>query len=344
MNRIKCLYCACVLATAILGPTGLCADGRYCGVYCVSAVLADRRVEHDLDAMVVPENMTGEYGSSASDLLRLLSAHGVESAFSSNTQWDAVLTASSPVLLHCRSVATDGFHHWILFLGYDRKTKSVSIFDPPQAEISLPVSDLVATWSGAAIFTSGNTIPPENYFPSALTFASLIASAATLLTIRKTGHAVSVFAVGLVAIMGSSLVSHQLLSVGYFNGHGKNLAAMITAADPTIRCEEVDVNRIDDFEAYDVLIDCRTPTGFESGSITSAINLPITASYPLAIEITSRLNLNPESRILVFCQSSECDYSDRIGGLLKSFGYLNVYNYRNGYVGYRQLMLNSRRL
>lgn len=95
----------------MLGPVGACAEGRYCGVYCVAAVLADRRIEHDLGAMVVPENMTGEYGSSASDLLRLLNAHGVESAFSSNTQWDAVHSASSPVLLHCRSVATDGFHH-----------------------------------------------------------------------------------------------------------------------------------------------------------------------------------------------------------------------------------------
>jgi len=341
VSHINCLYCACVLANAVLGPVGACAEGRYCGVYCVAAVLADRRIEHDLDAMVVPENVTGEYGSSASDLLRLLNAHGVESAFSSNTQWDAVLSAPSPVLLHCRSVATDGFHHWILFLGYERKTKSVSVFDPPQAVISLPASDLVATWSGAAIFTGGSTIPPENYFPSALAFASLIASGATLLVIRKARHAMSVFAIGLVPIVGSSLVSHQLLSVGYFNGHGKNLASMIVAADTEAPCEEVDVEKVSDFEAYDVLIDCRTPASYESGSISSAINLPITSSYPQAIEIISRLNLKPNSRIMVFCQSSECDYSDRIGALLKSLGHLNVSNFRNGYVGYRQLMLDS---
>ncbi|MDR1480121.1 MAG: rhodanese-like domain-containing protein [Planctomycetaceae bacterium] len=77
------------------------------------------------------------------------------------------------------------------------------------------------------------------------------------------------------------------------------------------------------------IFDARHLRDYEYGTISGSKTLSISSS----IEERQKqlLGIGKEQRIVVFCQSSGCGYSDEIAQFLKFNGYSNVVIYRGGY-------------
>jgi len=86
-------------------------------------------------------------------------------------------------------------------------------------------------------------------------------------------------------------------------------------------------DRADDRQGV-VLVDARRATSFKNGSIRNAINVPVDSSLAHREEVLAKINRNEE--IVVFCQSENCEYSDKIARFLKFNGFKKVQIYRNG--------------
>ena len=83
-----------------------------------------------------------------------------------------------------------------------------------------------------------------------------------------------------------------------------------------------------------LFLDAREPADYAAGHIASALNLPAQSFERHFGEIAPLLT--PESRLILYCDGTECELSHRVRGNLRQLGYTNTHLLFNGWTTWRQ--------
>ncbi|MSU62229.1 MAG: rhodanese-like domain-containing protein [Pedosphaera sp.] len=83
-----------------------------------------------------------------------------------------------------------------------------------------------------------------------------------------------------------------------------------------------------------VFLDAREPEDYKAGHIGNALNLPVMAFEKHFGEVAPMLT--PESKIVVYCDRTECELSHQLASQLKQTGYTNIHMLFNGWTAWRE--------
>lgn len=305
---------------------------RLCGLYSISFAAAALGVDVPAEKLVTSSTyLSHREGSSASDLMRVAEDHGLESWFVSNASVTMLRQHNGPSLLRMREPSgTVG--HWVVLCGFDEQGRAV-IVDLPEQEILLEEADLLTYWDSQAILL-GNT-PIESQMIVRGRFEQFLPAILVMVLLAA------------VRVMGSSAVRWpwqvQFLA---FLGAGLGLAVVWQCASPAsylnnpgpvrfVTSSRLEPHKIiyqlpESLDSFQ-LIDCRMPADYHAETFGNAINLPINARFAAFRRITA--SLPAEKPVIVFCQSTQCDWADTVATKLSASGFRDVSVYRPGFVG-----------
>jgi rhodanese-related sulfurtransferase len=78
-----------------------------------------------------------------------------------------------------------------------------------------------------------------------------------------------------------------------------------------------------------VFLDARAPADYQAGHIANALSLPAEAFPQHWPQVAPYLAT--DSRIVCYCDGTECDLSHELARMLREAGYTNVHLLRNGW-------------
>ncbi|HSN95593.1 MAG TPA: rhodanese-like domain-containing protein, partial [Nitrososphaeraceae archaeon] len=131
-------------------------------------------------------------------------------------------------------------------------------------------------------------------------------------------------------ILALSIAYHTCSEIGFMNN--QIAIAEVTRRYNIVNFDELNKSEMETLveEGSVLLVDSRMTADFAAASIPGAVSLPVTSS--LAQRISALAGVAKTRQIVVFCQSSQCKFSDEIAHFLKFNGYRNVLIYRGGFL------------
>lgn len=320
--------------------------GPYCGIYALYACLDVFGKQPPIEELLKTEYLGSIHGSTAKELIAAAKKYGIHGISYGNMTWRQLLDAKEPMILHFRGGSNGDFNHWVAFLGAEGR--HFRIIDLPHELTYLSTAELLAHWDGTAIVLSKNPIQNNLVWRARLDYLPLIlcllesvwmvriflptniiepSSAPThrLMVKRLFVQIISLFGIiGFIAVIVHSISETGLL---------KNPVAV---AEVTRRYYAVDVPLISLKEMKTLveqdrsfIIDTRYKRDFEHGAIPHAENLPIDSD--LAERKKVLRGIDKSTKIILYCQSSRCGFSDEIASFLKFNGYRNISIFRGGF-------------
>ena len=125
---------------------------------------------------------------------------------------------------------------------------------------------------------------------------------------------------------------------GFGSGGKTNLSSRPAAAHATLERSRRDISLEEAVEVWSngmaIFIDAREPQDYAAGHIGSAFNLPALSFEAYFGEVAPLLT--PTSRIVVYCDGPQCDFSHRVSERLRQMGFTNVQVLTNGWSVWRQ--------
>ena len=79
-----------------------------------------------------------------------------------------------------------------------------------------------------------------------------------------------------------------------------------------------------------IFIDARYPFDYQAGHLEGALSIPVDSNDVFRNKATAHIAKN--SRIVLYCQSSGCQYAEKIAIKLKDDGFTNISIYKGGWV------------
>jgi rhodanese-related sulfurtransferase len=319
-------------------------SGVYCGVYCFyAALIAHGKTGHLSDLLDV-RYISSSRGSTLRDLKRAADDFGMHTLAMQGMTAGMLRQSPHPVILHVRTARRGSpYQHWILYLGTEGG--QARIIDPPGAMESASFVDILSRWDGVGMVISDQ--PVSALAPLSIgwleqascTLAGLLAAAVVVVTRLFSGMRGRTLATRTGVIAGTvqiaaigatlSLGYHFLGTDGFFaNPHAvANVVTAHHASDlPEISLADVEKALVDKSA---VIIDARFTSAYSSDHIPGAISIPITAT---SLQRSRGIKpISQDARVIVYCQSAGCHWSDEIGSDLVFRGYKNVSVYRGGY-------------
>ena len=317
--------------------------GPYCGVYSLYACLDVFSKQPPMEELLTTEYVGSFRGSTAKELIAAAEKFGIHGKCYGNMSWRQLFDAQEPMILHFRGSNDTSFNHWVAFLGAEGK--HLRIVDIPHEMAYLSIAELLAHWDGTAIVLSKNPIRKDivwrawlDYLPIVLCLLGgvyilrMVASAepSTAPTRRLMVKRLFVQTIALVGItVSTAILFHTTTETGFL----KNPVAVaeVTRRYYTVDVPEISVSEMKQFvERNDILIvDTRYRRDFSRGAIPGAVNLPIDS------DLSDRKNVlqgvGKLEKIVLYCQSARCGFSDEIAAFLKFNDYRNVSIFRGGY-------------
>ncbi|MDR1926044.1 MAG: hypothetical protein LBQ66_16875 [Planctomycetaceae bacterium] len=321
-------------------------SGPYCGVYSLYACLYAMDKQPQIQDFLMPEYIGSFRGSTSEELIACAEKYGVYGKCYGNIAWHHLSGVNEPAILHFRGSGDSEFNHWVAFLGVEGN--HVRIIDAPHELAYLTTAELLAQWDGTAIVLSEKPIKDEMIWMTRFEFIWVALTVviggviyksfywtqskepSAALKQREFLKGLFIQTVSLCAVCGFVAIAYHAISpIGFL----KNPSAV---AEVTRRYYAVDVPEIPLEEMRQiseqktaVIFDARYHRDFESGSIPGAISLPINSDLAERKHILR--GVDKSQRIVLYCQSSGCGFSDDIASFLKFNGYRNVSIFRGGY-------------
>ncbi|MDR0609752.1 MAG: hypothetical protein LBG58_06555 [Planctomycetaceae bacterium] len=320
--------------------------GPYCGIYSLAACLDAFGKTYSLHELLHPDYIGSFRGSTNKELVKAAERYGLYGKSYTNMLWWQLRNIKEPMILHFRGNSNSEFNHWVAFLGMEGN--HVRILDVPHEIANLTIAELLAQWDGVAIQLSENPIQDEliwqsrsDYFfivlfilGSCLLYKKFFQSNNEIFTsvFQHIKYWQQLF-VQSVLLLGTcifiAIIYHVLSPIGFL----KNPSAV---AEVTRRYYAIDVPEIslDEMRQISeqksaVIYDARYHRDFERGTIPGAVNLPINSDLMERKQILH--GIDKTQKIVLYCQSSGCGFSDEVAAFLKFNGYRNVSIYRGGY-------------
>ena len=319
------MKCPQLLFVAIMFGSGLASqvchanDGPYCGLHCLHAALHSLKIESDINQLTVPANLSGKYGSTAEDIIRIAKQKGASAIYRLNLTLADLRSSTTPVILHTSIVTSrTSFHHWILFLGMGGEYARV--YAPPRSTYSIPVAELMGFWDRRGIIVSLPELVPARFTCNVeLVFAfSLVLATHRILLLFSRIHRSPVAAI-LIASLVSGIVWHTITDLGFIHHYaGTSIVAgrFVNYDAPILGVDQFhSLLRKRKF----TIVDARLPEDYLISHIPGAINLPFTVTHG---DLREALLLIPQDLpVVVNCQSNQCTWSDRVAEQLSVRGY-----------------------
>lgn len=352
MKSHKCLgwIALMVLSCGLSGPATWAADsasessipdvseeaGSYCGLYCIYATLHAYGKRIEFPTLLKMKYIGEMSGSSIQELSLAATDNGLQALAMSGLSRANLVAAQSPIILHVSTPDSPGyFNHWILFLGMENGLAKV--VDAPHQPELIPVADVLARWDGVGLYVSDQLPSARMLKLEAICTGENLALAAGLLVLvglmrraarlRSAGLNVvrpnwQMAGIMLAVAGGLTVAWHTLAEDGYV----RNQVAIRTVIQqhrpsflPKLTVPELEKSLKD---PKVVVIDARYPRDFESGHVPGAINVPV---FTTQVERRKLLaNLPKGTRVIVYCQSENCQFDETLGAALYAEGIENV--------------------
>jgi rhodanese-related sulfurtransferase len=301
------------------------SSGPYCGLYCLHAAAAANGVSGDFGTILVPEFVTGAYGSTADDLVRAARTYGLNGRVIGDATQNRLRASRSPMILHTRVPGMAEYTHWILFLGFTDEG-TIRIFDPPNAHVKLSVAELLSIWDGTAVVVEEPGI--SNWSPGLpYEWVGVTVLATCLLVVAKRIRFSWVTLPAAGAVLAA--ICHTFLPSGFVRN---SLAVENVQSAFTARGEiaEIDYNRLVELmrEPNTLLVDARMTSAYRMSHIAGATSVPVNCGYA---SLRDKMASIPKGcRVIVYCLSESCHWADLVAHQFLSRGYENVLIYRGG--------------
>ncbi|GIW96958.1 MAG: hypothetical protein KatS3mg111_0291 [Pirellulaceae bacterium] len=336
---------------AISGMRATRASEPYCGVY--SVYIAADVLEHpiEFESLLSNEYVLGWEGSSINALTEAVEDHGlVACKIGALSYWDLRL-ASFPVILHVRSdISLPRFDHWVVYLG--EKAGRARILDPSHGEQVIDYAHLLALWDGAGLAVSDSSGKVVAWRVLGILWRLMVIAVvavlccghvkimATLWQSQRSGsHRSRVPASCVVGSLTMLMVTAVFLD-GVFGPRiwrqsyvTQSIATMILPRQfPRIGTEELRQALFGNDGSELVLVDARLARDYEYRQLPRAISVPVDAAPNQ--EEQALANISRDAPVVVYCQSSECTFSDVVAQRLYARGFKDIRIYREGVVGW----------
>lgn len=326
-------------------------SNAYCGIGCLYFAIKASGRDLSFTDLAIRRYVSSPEGSSMADLALLASDYGFHSRALKGLTTRFLRSCSYPVVLHVRQPdGGDLFDHYELFLGVTGD--SALLFDPARSTHKEPLHLLLARWDGTGLVLSRS--PIENSVFSRVDPALLawLGVAGLLLCIPvglsrlvKKNATGSVLRARLVSsqvelsalLLTASLIgfSYAILADGGLVSHPESVEA-VEAAHLGVILPEVTVEQMASaVEKRDsvLLIDARKTIDFDKGHLPGAINLPVDAAEA---DIARSLGAVPQDReIILYCQSSQCPYAQKVARQIRRLGYTNLALFKGGWLEWK---------
>ena len=308
--------------------------GPYCGVYCVAA--AARMCGRDINiAELTDQRFVGSrQGSSISELRDAISHSGLIATPLTGMTVSGLRNCPYPVILHVRRPGYGmPFAHWVLFAGVEGD--QARVFDPSAGTELTPFAELSAVWDGVGIVVSDGA-PETNELRFFTWFESLLLMGAVglalgLIRLSGPGNRMGGFACVVIPVAGAAvlLVSHYLSGAGLYAD--RSAVSLVVGHHFRPEIPEIDLETARQLagDPDTVLVDTRLRGDYESGHLPGAISLPVISGMSERREFS---RVTPKNRrIVAYCQSNGCVWSDSVAADLYHRGHTNICVFRGGW-------------
>ncbi len=287
--------------------SGTGESDRYCGLYCVyqAGRITGRAV--DLDQLIRPDRLQGEFGSTAANLVDCCREFGINYSYLPNGSYADVCLLGGPAIVLVKSgPEAQRADHWVLVL--KAGPGSAEIYDPSVGVIRVSAAEMKSLWGGPVIVIFDAAGAPEAGVAWAATKILLLAALAgvTLVVLRSAGrtrlHPALVLASTSVALAGA--------------GHLADPAGFAHNTDVLTQMGKVQHPRVPERMAPSELlagggpllvVDARTPSQFNAARIPGAVNIPIGAARR---RNQRKLAAVPAgTRVVIYCNSASCPWA-----------------------------------
>ena len=328
--------CAADSASESSIPDVSTETGSYCGLYCVYAALHAYGKPIEFPSLLKMKYIGEMSGSSIQELSLAVTDNGLQALAMSGLSRANLLAAQSPIILHVNTPDAPGYYnHWLLFLGMEGGLAKV--VDAPHEPELIPIADVLARWDGVGLYVADHLPSARMLKLEAIFTGENLALAACLLVLvglmqraarlRRAGLSSArpnwqMIGVLLAVAVGLTAVWHTLAEDGY----ARNQVAIRTVIQqhrpsflPKLTIPELEQSLKDPDV---VVIDARYPRDFESGHVPGAINVPV---FTTQVERRKLLaDLPKGARVIVYCQSENCQFDETLGAALYAEGIENV--------------------
>ena len=319
----------------------------HCGLYCVYCLLKMAQKEVAFEELLKPAYVGSPRGSSLSELKRAILDHGLFAGPAAKMTARVLRDTPYPLILHVKSaLIAKEYDHYILFLGCSRG--KARIFDPPAPPATVPFAELVPLWDGYGMVVSAVPIQADLMFGRQLQRLlsvglavgiaiiamhilrlSLARRLSSLRAPRKIAFtALQAGMLGVAAVVCGVCVHFLDDDQGFLaNAPATKGVQTAYARDFIPRLHIGQVRRL--LGTDTLFIDARLKADYEQGHLSGAINLPVDVNDAQMRKRTSAWPV--DSRIVVYCESPACGYSEDIAMRLINLDFQNVSIFRGGW-------------
>ncbi len=315
-------------------------EGPLCGLMALGAAANSLGYEDSPAKWLDRRYISSVAGSSVADLKLAVDRMGLHAKAFTRLSLDDLRSSSSPILLHVSGSGQGPMsQHWVTYLGVDGKL--LRTYDSRTGLRSVRAANLLAQWDGVGIVVDRDPVSRLRVLSYgrawrftwwlscavALAISNCIVSCFQYTCASRTLRDATV-------ILGLVFVLSTTRNAVSDSGFARNRAAVgylarqaITASFAEIQADELERMMQDD--SHHLFVDARLADDFSKGAISGSINIPIdSAPFSIADQLA---DVPKSSRVVVYCQSRDCDYSDRIALEIAALGYSNVRIYRDGW-------------
>lgn len=313
-------------------------DQPYCGIYSAYAAARILGKEVEFSELLRPEYVSHRGGSTAEDLIEACRSLGLSAAHRSGLTRLDLAMLDGPMILHIRaSPAARVPQHWVL-LARHSAGGTVLLVDGSNGLVRRDLHDIVALWDGDAVLVRTAETGISSILPSRVASffgAGLVLLAALFLPrlapswrwwrlpiLRASAFlgALAGTALLIAAIdAGGILRQAEMREAVVDRNIGKFLPAVLGRQQLERALQDRSV----------VIIDARVPRDYALGHLPGALNVPVYVSPEAAAQVLA--DVAHDRPLLLYCQSVDCTYSERLAITLRRLGYRDMTIYTGGY-------------
>ena len=315
-----------------------------CGLHCLNAAFECFGKQVDPSALLKPQYVSAERGSTISDLVRAAKDLGFSAAPFTGLSVSFVRHAKYPVILSVRSrpSAPEPDHYWVALPATNGEAHLVDAMYGESVEWDALRRGY---WNGVGVVISQNPLGWRQIHGVrfVLVAGACVAALALSALLRgrmrrkrpfsgRTFSPVRHVAVGCVIVGGACLLScaeHSLTRDGSLIGDQEAVRAVqmrhIATVLPRRSYEDIAGNP----GKTPTLVDARWSGQYVAGHIDKAVNLPPDATPD---QLTQMLKeVAPNTEIVVYCDNPKCSYAEALAGRIWGAGHRSIAIYRGGW-------------
>lgn len=334
------------------------APPAYCGVYSLHRAASALGRDVPFHVWLKPEYISSWAGSSLSDLSQAAMDQGLNAEPMGRMTCAMLRFIHCPVILHVKNdLAIDKeYNHWILFTGAeDGKAR---IYDGVRLVELVDFTDLAARWDGVGLLVDKAPITTSFLWlvvASQFVFCAGACAAVIALLLwlqhrwtskprwaswsggwRRSTHDLAMLVV-LAFVLGAGF---RWVHAGGFLSHTPSIAALqdMHLGGFLSKVKVEDIPKLMQADGI-TIVDARSPQDFTAGHLENAINIPPNSSQEQCEKALA--DVSASNRILLYCQSNGCPYSEIVARKLIALGHSNILYFRDGWIAWEKYHQNT---